>query len=80
MDEKLFKELIDMLDATRPSNTVEKLSPEQQEALARFFTLLAENLLEKGEDIKPEAICGQLAAAFCVGHDWVVKHWSLWKD
>lgn len=82
IDEAFLHELEELLLTISPENTVEKLSTEKQAALASFFRMIAERITtdeDASEEERTVTVAGQVAMAFCAGHNWVAGHWALWE-
>ena len=76
MSDELLNELIEIAREVSPETTLERLSLDEQKQAEAFFRVLAEGLTE----FTKEKVIGVIAQAFCAGHEWATRHWSLWKN
>ena len=76
MDTDFYNELIQIANEMGPETSLERLTPAKQKALAQFFKSMTE--------VAPQPTksdIGAIAAwAFCVGHEWALRHWGLWLE
>lgn len=76
VDTNLLSKMRQLLCEVALENTVGKLPGEQMNALLHFFVEWARDI--KSKNPAAQQIAAGLTLAFCLGHEWVGRHWLLW--
>ena len=91
MDEALFGQLTDVASAAELKNTLDLLPEGQRQTTYLFLCALAcrsedeyiglKERLSQGRRIDDEfgERLALVVRAFCIGHDWVLNNWGLWR-
>lgn len=77
MDTDFYNELVKISKEVRVETTLQKLSLDKQLTLNEFFKDMVKTAPERPTEIEVRTIAGW---AFCIGHEWALRHWALWLE